>query len=264
MSRTKLRVAKTEMDNLISNLRGEVGEVITAWILLRHFMIEASRMRSGDPLTDMSDKALCFVNLIADKMRDELVGRLSELAEEKIGQLTFHFATVKLKALEKESKAFTKRIIRERIREKRNYDVSHKVLPEKWADRRHIDIPYRTLISAIASALVLMKKIDRIALGPAAPYLWREQRKRRYQLIYPPKAAYMLVPYLYLSGEDRLRILVQEIKEGISNWSELPTRVDGLPKTVLANKKWGLVKFGQQIIPLRQYPLQELTSLTTD
>ena len=33
MSKPKLRVKNTQLDNLISNLRGEVGEIITSWVL---------------------------------------------------------------------------------------------------------------------------------------------------------------------------------------------------------------------------------------
>ncbi len=36
MNRPKLRVKNTQLDNLISHLRGEVGEVVMSWVLLRH------------------------------------------------------------------------------------------------------------------------------------------------------------------------------------------------------------------------------------
>jgi hypothetical protein len=43
MSRQKLRVKNIQLDNLISNLRGEVSEIVTSWILSRH--MRASRLR---------------------------------------------------------------------------------------------------------------------------------------------------------------------------------------------------------------------------
>jgi hypothetical protein len=94
MSNKKLKIARTDADNLVSNLRGEVGEVITTWLLMRHFMNAGARLTSGDIEKDLRNRDLLLVNLLADKLRDELVGRLSELAEEKVGQLTFHFAGV--------------------------------------------------------------------------------------------------------------------------------------------------------------------------
>jgi hypothetical protein len=60
------------------------------------------------------------VSLLRQKPDDEIVARLSELAEGKIGRLTFHFAAVKLGKLETEVKAFSAFIARERFQLKRN------------------------------------------------------------------------------------------------------------------------------------------------
>lgn len=263
MSREKLRIAKTATDNLMSNLRGEVAEVITTWVLMGHFMAEAARLRSSDPEKDLSDRPLSFVNLLIDKLRDELVSRLSELAEEKIGRLTFYFAAVKLGRFQQEAKAFTRLMVRNKLREKRNQDISHKELPERWSDHRPIHIPYRILLRALAAALWLMKRIDRWVLGPSAPDLWHEARKRRYTAMYPPRVGYMLVPYLHLSAEDRLHILAQEVEGGAEGWSEMSTTVDGTPATVFAGKKWGILALGGRWLVLDQYPLRQLTGLTT-
>ena len=129
MANDKLVLARTDTDNLMANLRGEVGEVITTWLLMRHFISGARRVQSGNLDKDLKDKNVQFANLLADKLGDELVGRLSELAEKKIGQLTFYFAVRKLNSFEKEAVAFTKYIVRTKIRDKRNRDVSHKELP---------------------------------------------------------------------------------------------------------------------------------------
>jgi len=85
----KLVLAHTDTDNLMANLRGEVGEVITTWLLMRHFTSGARRVQSGDLGKDLKTKMCSFANLLADKLGDELVGRLSELAENKLGQLNF-------------------------------------------------------------------------------------------------------------------------------------------------------------------------------
>jgi hypothetical protein len=261
MGSEKLKVARTDANNLVANLRGEVGEVITTWLLMRHFMGQAARLASGDPGKDIANRDLLFMNLLADKLRDELIGRLSELAEAKVGQLTFYFAAKKFGRFAPDAAGFTDFLVKHRVREKRNRDVSHKQLPERWSDHRNIDIPYRILVRAVALAVRLMKHIDRHMLGPSAPYSWREARKRRYMFMSPPRAGYMLVPYLNLSPEDRIRILLQELKEGAEVWSQVPTSINGQPANVLACKKWGIVVLGDRLVALDQYPLINLDSI---
>ena len=58
MSRQKLRVKHTQLDNLISNLRGEVGEVVTSWVLLRHMMASIRALSSDDIAKDMVNEEL--------------------------------------------------------------------------------------------------------------------------------------------------------------------------------------------------------------
>src|ERR1039458_5272638 len=70
-------------------------------------------------------------------------------------------------------------------------------------------------------ALRVMKKIDRVVLGPAAKYLWPEMRKKRYQLMNPASAAYMLVPHMNLSPEIRQRVIMEEMAEGRQGWSDM-------------------------------------------
>lgn len=262
MSNKKLALAQTDIDNLLANLRGEVGEVITSWLLARRFIVAARQLRNDNPEEDLSNKNLQFVNLMADKLCDELVGRLSELAERKIGQLTFYFAARKLSALLDDVSRFEKFIIGSHIRDKRNRDVSHKELPGAKGQRAYLHIPYRTLVRAAALALRLMKKIDRIALGPAAPFLWREARKRRYEFLSPPRAGYMLVPYLNLPPEDRIKVVLLEQAEGKQVWSEMPTQVDGKSATVLACRRWGVIAVGGKVLALSRYPLVELQGLS--
>ena len=263
MGNEKLKVALTDLDNLISNLRGEVGEVITTWLLMRHFMSAGAELASGDPEKDVGNRDLHFVNLLANKLRDELVARLSELAEEKVGQLTFYFAARKIKQFSADAEAFSRYVVNQRIREKRNRDVSHKQLPERWFEQHSLHIPYSKLDRAVALALRLMKRIDRHILGHSAPYVWKEARKRRYTFMSPPRAGYMLIPYLALTGEDRIQILKRELEEGVQVWSEVPTTIDGQPATVLACKRWGIIVLGDRLLALEQYPLVSLGSLTT-
>ena len=115
MSDPRLRVIKTELDNLVSNLRGEVGEIITTWTMLRFLMAEERRLSSNDIAKDMRNQDLAFISTLRHKMHDEIVARLSEFANAKIGRLTFHFASAKLKALQTEEESFRRFVQRHRF-----------------------------------------------------------------------------------------------------------------------------------------------------
>jgi len=264
MTHPKLRIINTELDNLVANLRGEVGEVITSWTVLRYLMAEERRLSSTDIAADLKNQNLIFISLLRQKMHDEIVARLSELSTAKIGRLTFHFASAKLNALHAEEDSFRRFIQRERFEEKRNYDISHKELPERWSDHQFISIPYRVLLRAVARASSLMKKIDRLSLGPAAPYLWQEMRKKRYSVMNPPSSMYLVLPHLRLTNEVRAKIVVQEMEEGHEVWSEMRTKINGTENRVYVSKKWGAVLLGNVILCLDQYPLQELSQIKFD
>jgi hypothetical protein len=263
MSRYKLRIHNTDIDNLVSNLRGEIGEIIFSWVLMRNLRIQANGLQTDDIERDMKNENLTTLYILIGKLRDEIVARLSELSEKKVGQLTFYFVQEKLGQFEEEVNVFKKFIDSNRFREKRNYDISHKQLPEQWSDYKHIHIPYISILKGIAIAMRLMKKIDRVVLGPSAPYLWREMRKRRYTSAIPAKACYMMLPYLRLSEKERAEIIFQEIAEGKNVWVDMETKIDGVEVTVKACKDWGALRIGNRMMVLPEYPLQELTSIST-
>jgi hypothetical protein len=258
VSKQKLRVKNTNLDNLISNLRAEVGEIITSWVLLRHMMASQRELSSDDFAKDLANENLAFVSMLRTKLADEIVARLSELAEVKIGRLTFHFAATKLGKLDSEVEAFRTFITREKFQQKRNHDISHKELPEQWATHRPVVIPYRTLCRGVGNALRLMKKIDRIVLGPAAKYLWPEMRKKRYQLMNPASAAYMLVPHMNLSPEIRQRVIMEEMAEGRQVWSDMTTTINSQKATISVCREWGAFLSPGGMIVLPHYPLQSL------
>jgi hypothetical protein len=258
VSRQKLRIKNTQVGNLISNLRGEVGEVVTSWVLLRHIMAREWELSSDDVAKDMANENLTFAYMLRNKLSDDIIARLSELAEPKIGRLTFHFAAEKLGNLDAEVRAFKSYIVRGKFQHKRNQDISHKELPEQWAKHGPIDIPYRTLLRAVGHALRVMKKIDRIALGPSAKYLWSEMRKKRYQLMAPACAAYMTVPHMNLSPDIRRLVILAEMAEGRNVWSDMPATINGEIVTVSACREWGAFMLGGELIVLPHYPLQKL------
>lgn len=258
VSKQKLRVRNTQLDNLISNLRGEVGEVVTSWVLLRYVMARARELSCDDIGKDVANENLTFVSMFRDKLSDEIVARLSELAQPKIGRLTFHFAAEKLGNLDAEVRAFRNFIAREKFDKKRNQDISHKELPEQWAKHGPIHIPYRTLLRAVGHALRLMKKIDRIVLGPSAKYVWPEMRKKRHQLMAPACAAYMMVPHMNLSPEIRRLVILEEMSEGRDVWSDMSATINGERITVSACREWGAFMLGGELMVLPHYPLQRL------
>jgi hypothetical protein len=264
MANEQLVLARTDTDSLMSNLRGEVGEVITGWLLMRHFISAGKRLESGDLEKDIQDQNVRFSHLMADKLSDELVGRLSELAENKVGQLTFYFVARKLKLFSKEVDAFTAYIIKTKIRDKRNRDVSHKQLPGEKTNQKYLHIEYRILLRAVALALRLIKRIDRHVLGPSTPFLWKEARKRRYEFLSPPRAGYLLVPYLNLSPDERIQIVLQELAEKRTVLTEEPTTFNGQPGTLRACKRWGVIVLGDRLLALGRYPLIELGSLSAE
>jgi hypothetical protein len=198
---SRVRVRQTDSDVLVSTLRGEVGEAITSWVLLRHFMAMAKALESDDPVADAQNRELAYLYLLTGKLKDELTAKLSELADPKIGRTNFFFVATKLNALETEVKEFSAFVVRSGLREKRNFEIAHRHQPETWPKRGHLRIPYRTLLKATAMAVRLMKCIDRIALGPVSTVQWQRMRKRRYELVGPPRALYLLLPYLADSGD---------------------------------------------------------------
>lgn len=261
MTPSKRRFHNTDAGNLIANLRGEVGEIIFTWVLMRHLMAQSSQLASGNPATDMSNRSLRLTYALVDKLEDEIAARLSELSQSRVGRLNFHFASRKLGLPPTPASEFARFIKTSRIKEKRDRYISHKDLPEKWEDYTLLSIPYSTLLRAIAFALRLMKQLDLQFLGPRAKYLWKEMRKKRYDPLYPASASYILLPYLHLSPRDRLRILTEEAASGQDVWERVDTKIDGKDATILASKEWGILNFGNTLLVLDQYPLIELASI---
>ena len=261
MAHEQLRIARTDRDVLVSNLRGEVGSAITTWVMLRHFIAQAAGLRSPDPQQDIGKRDLAFLEILIQKLEDELVAKMAELGDEKIGRTNFYFATQKLQSHVDGALQFTKFTVAKELRRKRNQEIAHREQAEKWFEDRPIHVSYGTLLEALALAVRLMKRLDRVVLGPAAPYLWHEARKKRGDLLAPARAMYLLLPYYRLSPEVRMRVVAQEQAEGKVVWSEVRTKVNGQPASALVNKEWGLLLLGQRCVVLPEYPLQSLEAI---
>ena len=261
MSREKLRIHNTALDNLVSNLRGEVGEIISSWGLMRNLLAQASRRRAEPGVDEFRDPQLNTLHMLADKLEDEVVARLSELAEPKIGRLTFYFASQKMAKFGIEVRTFRQFIQGKRFTEKRNSDISHKELPEKWSDHRYLRISYPTIVRGIVMAVRLMKRVDRIAVGPEARFFWRKLREQRYERMFPPRVQYMIAPHVKLSEKERAAVMNEELQQGKLVWEPMETMLNGQQTTVQACKKWGAVLLSNQVIFLEAYPLNQLGSI---
>jgi len=264
LSRQKLRIHNTPVEKIASELRGEVGEAITSWILWRWLHAQQRGMQSEDLAADLANQELVFLQILAARINEDLVARLSELAERKIGRVNFYFAGEKLGALEAEVKAYSRFVNSKGFAEFRNYAISHKELTADWGDMKHHWLRPRVVVRAVAMALRLMKKIDRAVLGPASPFLWQEVRKRRYEFTAPPRVRYMMLPYMRLPDRVRLQVARAEEEEGIGGWKRVDTLIDGERASVLLNKKWGLISLGNQVLVLKSYPVQDLTSIQSN
>jgi len=77
----------------------------------------------------------------------------------------------------------------------------------------------------------------------------------------PPKVGYLLLPHLRLSNEIRIKVALTEIKMGLFKWDDLPTEINGKKAYVKANKKWGVVLFGNSLLVTPEYPLIKLKSI---
>lgn len=193
---------KTNLDLLISNLRGEIGEIIETWTLYRELEIICLSLKTNDFEIDLKNQELLKNEVLKKKLKNDIISSLSELAEKKYGQINFHFACKKLNSFENECKNFENYILKNNIRLQRHEFISHKKSPPTHEEfKTPYRIKYIVILKALAKALILMKMIDSIHLGPHYKALWLETRKRRYDYSMPGKGKYMLLPYLNLKSK---------------------------------------------------------------
>ena len=122
--RVRERLEHTPLDNLVSNLRGEVGDIISTWTLLEDLDLGRRTNSSGDLRRDLSDQPLNVMSAICEKLADDIVVRLSELGQKKIGRLNFYFASQKMSMFSNEVDRFADFVNKKGLTDKRNHDVS--------------------------------------------------------------------------------------------------------------------------------------------
>lgn len=190
-------IKDTDPEVLISHLRAEIGDIIDSWILYRHFKLTSQKLQTDDIRADSKNRDLNFLYMVTGKFRDDIIARIAELGDKKVGQLTFHFATRKFKALESEVDTFEKFVKDNKFVDRRNNFISHKNLKPTWAGNKAPDtISYRTMTKAIAMAIRLMKKFDEVHYGPKIRRQWHLVRKSRYEFTLSRKAEYMVMPLI--------------------------------------------------------------------
>lgn len=192
---------KTDIDNLIGTLRGEVGEIIESWTLMRDFYVLSAKLQTDNIQEDLKNTDLNRVNIIKSKFQDEIISRLSELGYKVYGRVNFHFAADKLKILQNEVKEFEDFLVQNNFRARRNEYISHKNLPPNWDDHRApYRITYQTMLRGIAMAVSIMKKFDYHHLGSGTKAQWIEMRARRYNYNLSAGMAYLLLPHIRLDN----------------------------------------------------------------
>ena len=81
MSKAQHKLNSTETDNLISNLHGEVGDILLTWLILIKIIRNANRLRKGDLLQDFQDPGLVLLEILIDKVMINDESRLFEAVE---------------------------------------------------------------------------------------------------------------------------------------------------------------------------------------
>jgi hypothetical protein len=193
----KKTIKDTDPAVLISHLRAEIGDLIDSWILFRHFKLASQKLQTDDIYSDTQNENLNFLYLVTGKFRDDLIARIAELGDKKVGQLTFHFACRKFKILETEVDMFERFVKDNKFTDRRNNFISHKSIKPKWDDNKAPHrISYKVMTRALAMAIRLMKQFDEYHYGVKIKRQWQIARKRRYEFSPSRRADFMMIPFI--------------------------------------------------------------------
>jgi hypothetical protein len=190
-------IQETDTEVLISHLRAEIGDIIDSWVLYRHFKLTSQKLQTEDINADLKNNELNFFNMVSSKFKDDLISRIAELGDKKVGQLTFYFASRKFEKLESEVNKFEKFINDNKFTYNRNNFISHKNLKPTWTENKApYTISYKTMTIALAMSISLIKQFDELHYGAKIKRQWQLLRKRRYIFTVSRKSEYMLLPHL--------------------------------------------------------------------
>ena len=192
----------TEVSNLITNLRGEIGSIIESWTLMRELYILTNHLRADELSKDeffanLSDAEFNKRMILKKKLADDCISRLAELAHKSFGKLNFYFATQKLNQFHEEFEDYHSFITKNNFKIRRDEFISHKKLPPTWQGHKPAySVSFLTILKGIAKALILMKQIDSVFLGENSSLNWQIKRKGRYKYDIPARTKYMQMYYI--------------------------------------------------------------------
>lgn len=192
---------RIDVDNLITNLRGELGTIIESWTLLQEYAILTNQLTTdmsySQFLENLDHSEFNKRNIIKKKLTDDIISKLSELAQQSNKTLNFYLATQKIGKLNSEYEEYREYIVNNKFKARRNKYISHKTLPLTWSGHKAAySIPYVTIVKAIAKALILMKMIDNIYIGQNAKLNWQKLRDTRYSYEITARVRYMNMYYV--------------------------------------------------------------------
>jgi hypothetical protein len=262
-------IGMSEATKIHVQVRGEVGEVIHSWCLMRHFMAVRAKEYTGDLEKDMENQNLWFLSALVDKLESEIVSRLSELAKPiRRGRINFENLTSQLQrggvnSCEKYVRAFRSHLKANRFDQKRNNEISHKAFVLDWADEKPpIHISYPALLRGLALAVRTMKAFDRAVYGSIHfRFMWLELRKRRYKAALPPRAGYMIAEHIHVPVSVRAEIIKHEIQTGRFHQDLMDAEINGIRTQLYASKKWGAINLGGHLMIVEAYPLQSIQTI---
>jgi hypothetical protein len=258
---------------VVAQLRGEIGETIQAWVLLRHFAGTRAQELTNDIERDMRNRNLWFLNSVIERLEHDAIARLAELSDGNSRNLTFARAIKSLRRLGLDvdpiirfARQFSDFARDNGFVDKRNQEISHKAFVENWDDERApIHITYRTLRTGIVHAMRTMKKIDELVYGRLhRTFMWNALRRSRYSSTLQPRVGFMIANHIHVPAAIRAHIIMDEIRQGHFHQDLMDAVVNGVPVQIYASKKWGALNLGGYLLVLEHYPLQAITQIDSD
>lgn len=191
------KIENTDLNLLLSELRGEIGGIIETWIFYRDHKIIVSHLSTNNFEIDLKNRELNKFIRMKKRYEDEIISRLSELAHKSYGKVNFYFTIRALKKFDSEFKDYEDFITSHKIKARRDEYISHKKMPQKnEIQRGEYHINYQTIIKAIVRAIMLMKMIDNEVYGDITKLQWKQVRKLRYDFELPLEANYKILNYI--------------------------------------------------------------------
>lgn len=96
---SKSHFDNTEIDNLTGNLRGEIGEIIQSWTLMRELIFEIKKLSSNDFMIDSQNNQLSKLRLLKKNAKMKLLQHYQSWERKNIVELIFTLQLQSLKLI---------------------------------------------------------------------------------------------------------------------------------------------------------------------